>query len=97
VAAAPLGSPTRDTIHGAFAALGYVSLAAVPLTSAAPLAREGRQTWARLAVVAGATSAACLVASTLGPRHGLFQRLGLTATDLWIAAYAVALLRRRTD
>ena len=43
-----------------------------------------------MAVVAGV----CLVATTLGPAHGAFQRLGLTAGDLWLVAGAVVLVRR---
>lgn len=93
VAAAPLGSPTRDTVHGLFAAVGYVGLAGVPLAAAKPLADDGCRGWSRFAIGAGLTSAACLIASAFGPRHGLFQRAGLTAADLWIIAYAVELLR----
>lgn len=95
VAAIPLGSPGRDTVHGAFAALGYVTLAAVPLAAAAPLAQEGRHAWARLSVVAGAASAVCLAASAAGPRHGIFQRLGLTVVDVWVVIRAVEILRHR--
>lgn len=94
VAATPLGSPTRDTMHGAFAAIGYVTLAGVPLLAARPLAARGRRRWAVWSVVAGATSAACLAATVLGPRHGLFQRAGLTVTDLWVVAYALDMLRQ---
>lgn len=93
VAATPLGSPTRDTVHGALAALGYATLAAVPLAAAGPLATGGRRGWARFSLVAGLTSAACLAATTLGRRHGLFQRAGLTAADIWVVAYAVEMLR----
>lgn len=94
VAATPLGSPARDTVHGAFAALGYATLAGVPLSAAGPLAGAGRRGWSRFSVVAGLTSAACLVATTLGPRHGLFQRAGLTVGDIWVAAFSVDLIRR---
>lgn len=98
VAATPLGSPAGGSVHGAFAALGYASLAGVPLAAAGPLAREGRRGWARFSVLAGVTSAACLLATTVGPRHGLFQRAGLTAGDVWVLAFAVELLRgRRTQ
>lgn len=93
VAATPLGSPGRDTIHGAFATLGYVTLAGLPLAAAVPLAREGRRVWAGLSVAAGAVAAVCLAASAGGPRHGLFQRLGLTIVDLWVVVRAIELLR----
>lgn len=97
VAAAPLGSPGRDTVHGAFAALGYATLVALPLAAARPLAEEGRRAWAVSSMAAGAASAACLVATTLGPRHGLFQRLGLTMVDVWAALFAVGMLRHDRD
>jgi hypothetical protein len=37
------------------------------------------------------TAALCLAATTLGPAHGLWQRLGLTVGDIWIAVTALAL------
>lgn len=95
VAATPLGSPGRDSVHGVFAALGYVTLAAVPLAAAAPLADQGRRRWARLSVAAGAAAAVCLAASAAGPRHGLFQRLGLTIVDVWVVVRAIEIRRRR--
>jgi hypothetical membrane protein len=93
VAAVPLGSPTRDTVHGLFATAGYVTLAATPLLAARPLARAGRTTWARASILSGVASAACLVATLPGPHHGLFQRLGLGAVDIWIVASAIELMR----
>jgi Protein of unknown function (DUF998) len=94
VAAVPLGSPRRDTVHGYLATAGYVTLAATPLLAARPLARAGRTAWARASVLSGVASAACLVATIPGPAHGLFQRLGLGAVDVWIVASAVEILRR---
>lgn len=95
VAATPLGSGAPDSLHGAFAAVGYATLAAVPLLAARPLAARGRRRWAMWSVVAGATSAAFLAATVLGPRHGLFQRAGLTVTDVWVVAFAVDMLRQK--
>ena len=93
VAAFPLGSPTRDAIHGLFAGIGYASLAATPLAAAGPLARLGSRHWARSAVGAGAVSAVSLLATVAGPASGLFQRIGLTVTDAWVVASAVEILR----
>jgi len=95
VAAFPLGSPTRDAVHGVFASIGYITLAALPLLAARALARDGRNGWARASVAVAAVSAACLAATTLGPLHGLFQRAGLSVADAWIVATALSL--RRTD
>ncbi len=94
VAAAPLDTAAGDALHGVFAALGYATLAAVPLAAAGPLAAQGRRRWARWSVVTGVASAACLAATVLGPRHGLFQRAGLTIADVWVVASAVDMLLR---
>ena len=92
VAATPLGGWSGDAAHATFAGLGYATLVAVPLLAAIPLARAGRPALVRASVLAGAISAAGLLASTLGPAHGLFQRLGLTVGDAWIVAAAGALV-----
>ena len=97
VAATPLDTSSRlDLLHGAFASTGYATLAAVPLLSAGPLRRAGAGRAATASLVAGVVSGVCLVATLAGPRHGLFQRLGLTAGDVWLACSAVWLLRRRS-
>jgi hypothetical protein len=82
--------------HGVFAAIGYVTLAALPLLAARSFARDGRRGWARASVIVAAVSAACLAATTLGPLHGLFQRAGLTVADAWIVATALSLRRRHS-
>jgi hypothetical protein len=85
-----------DRWHGAFAGLGYVTLAATPLLAAAPLRRAGAGALSRSGLVAGAISAAALaLTATNAVPHGLMQRLGLTASDAWIAASAIAVLGRR--
>lgn len=94
VAALPLDAGV-DAAHGAFAGVGYVSLAAVPLCAAVPLNRAGRRGWAAASVVTGLVSAASLAATLAGSRHGLFQRAGLTVTDLWVAATAAAMMSGR--
>jgi len=92
VAAMPLGS-TLDTAHGVVAAVGYATLAAIPVASA----RRLPPAWARLSVAVGALSAACLVASTVVERSGLFQRLGLTVAHAWVVVSAAGLLRSPTS
>lgn len=97
VAATPLdASATVDLLHGVFASTGYVTLAAVPLLAAAPLRRAGYGRAAVASIAAGAVSGLCLLATVAGRRHGLFQRAGLTAGDVWLAASAVWLLRRQS-
>jgi hypothetical membrane protein len=95
VAAFPLDrSPTLDVVHGAFASIGYATLASVPLLAAAPLRAEGKTRAAAASLAIGALSGACLLATLAGRRHGLFQRAGLTAGDAWIVASALWLMRR---
>jgi hypothetical membrane protein len=94
VAAFPLHhSSTVDSVHGTFAGIGYVTLAATALLSAAPLSRRGLHGWARTATITGVVSGVALALTLAGWFHGLFQRIGLTAGDVWVVASAVAILR----
>ena len=92
VAATPLGGWAGNAVHATFAGLGYTALVALPLLAAFPLARRGRVSWAHVSRLVATVSAICLLASTAGPLHGLFQRLGLTIGDAWIVAAALLLL-----
>jgi hypothetical protein len=92
VAATPLDrSDTVDRLHAVFAGLGYVTLAATPLLAARPLLALGHRRLAHAGLVAGTTSAVALVLTTTDLPTGLFQRAGLTVTDAWIAASALAM------
>ncbi|MDP1806078.1 MAG: hypothetical protein Q8K72_12985, partial [Acidimicrobiales bacterium] len=83
VAALPLGG-RFDGAHGMAAALGYVTLAAIP-------AVVGRRP---LSVAIGLVSALCLLLTVLADdRDGLFQRLGLTIAQAWVVVSAVQLVR----
>jgi hypothetical membrane protein len=96
VAAAPLDrSATVDTWHGVFAGIGYVTLAATPLLAARPLWEHGHRALGGLGVAAGVISGIALVATTTSLPTGLFQRLGLTAGDMWIAMSGVAIAAGR--
>ncbi len=95
VAASPLGGWTGDGVHAAFAGFAYLSTTALPLLAARTFARSGRPRATRASIATGAVSAAALLASTTGPGHGLFQRLGLTAGDVWIVTAAVGILAGR--
>jgi len=94
VAATPLHGWSGDTVHGAFAVAGYAAIVAIPLLAAAPLAAAGHRVWARASVVLAVVAAACLVATSNGAAHGLWQRLGLTIADAWIVASAAYLVTR---
>lgn len=95
VAAFPLGTPTSGNVHAVFAGLGYATLAAAPLVTARALAARGERRRARWSAVAGFVCGACLAASLAGPVHGLLQRAGLTAGDVWVVASAIEALAAR--
>ncbi len=95
VAAAPLGS--ADGPHGVFAIVGYASLAATPLLAAATFRKSGATRWERWSTACGIGSSILLLASIVGPAHGLAQRLGLGITDAWIVVTAWSMWRRVDD
>ena len=92
VAVTPLGGWSGDGVHATFAGLGYAALVALPLLAATPFAGADRRGWARASVVTAVVSAVLLAASTLGPAHGLWQRLGLLVGEVWIVATASSLI-----
>ena len=95
VAALPLDrSASVDNWHGVAATIGYVTLAATPVLSARRLRGCGRRRLARFGVFCSAVSATALALTSTGVPTGMFQRIGLTAGDLWIMAAAVAARRR---
>lgn len=96
VAAIPLDrSSTADTWHGVAAAIGYITLAATPLLAVGPLLERGQRGLAGLGVVSAAVSATSLLLSATRLPNGLFQRIGLTAGDIWIVAAALAIVSGR--
>ena len=96
VAALPLDvSHLIDLAHGAAATLGYVTITAVPLLAARPLAKLGHRRASWCSWVAGAVSTACLAATVAGPAHGLFQRTGLTVGDAWLVVTGLAIATGR--
>jgi hypothetical membrane protein len=93
VAALPLGrSDLGDTLHGVAAGTGYLTLAAVPLLAAGALRRRDLGRGARWSLAVGTICGACLAATVVAEADGLFQRAGLTAGDLWLAASAAWML-----
>lgn len=94
VAATPLErSDTVDLLHGIAATIGYASITVLPLAASRSLRRLGHRRVAAASVALAATSAACLVATTLGPGKGALQRTGLLAGDVWLVAAGWALWR----
>lgn len=98
VAATPLErSDATDTLHAISATAGYMTLAAVPLLAVAPLHRQGHRMLAVSGVAAAFVSTVSLALATSALPTGIFQRIGLTASDLWIVAIAVAMLSGRLE
>lgn len=92
VASAPLdNSSSMDRWHGVFATAGYISLVATPLLAARHLSRAGHGGLATMAAVAGFSSTALLCATATDGPTGLFQRLGLSATHLWVIVSAIGI------
>ena len=66
-------------------------LAATPLLAFRPLREQGHRVLAGVGVMSGTVSAISLTLSTTNLPAGLFQRIGLTATHVWIATSALAI------
>lgn len=94
VAAFSLNALGQGGTHAIFAGIGYATLAAAPLVAAGS-ARDSAndRTWALSSAAAGLLTAAFLITSVFGPVHGLLQRIGLTAGDVWVMAAAVRAFR----
>ena len=93
-AAFPLDtSPTTDRVHRQFAVLASSSLVLAPVLAAQTLSARGHGRAAAASRLVGATSGGCLVASAFVRSEGLLQRIGLTLSDGWLVASAVAILR----
>ncbi len=96
VAALPLDRTAMiDTLHGLAAGVGYLSLAAIPLLAATSLARMDHRMLAGLGVVAGGVSTVSLLLTATSLPTGLFQRIGLTSTDVWVMLSAAAMVAGR--
>ncbi len=85
-------SSTRDRVHRGCALVGSASLALTPALAARTLSTRGYDRTAGASLVCGMLSGACLGASAFTPTEGLFQRIGLTLANGWLAASAAAIL-----
>jgi hypothetical protein len=90
IAATPLGSAFGGIPHATCAGIAYAGLAVMPIAASRTLARQGRRGASSLSIALGIVSGASLFASVVTPSAtGLFQRIGLTAGDVWITATAL--------
>jgi hypothetical membrane protein len=96
VAASPLRHTATNRLHATFAGLAYLSLVALPTLATRPIAASKGRRWAIGSTLAAAVSAFSLAVSTQVGAEGLWQRIGLTAGDVWIVAAAFALVARRS-
>ncbi len=85
-------SSAIDGLHNTMAALGYLALVATPLLAARPLADAGHRRAAAASLVAAGMAGVCLIATLVGPAHGLFQRVGLTIVDAWLMTSTLAII-----
>lgn len=95
VLATPLDrSPTVDRLHTIFAGGAYVALAVASMLAAVEFRRRQDVRAARVSAIVGVVTAASLLATSFGGFSGLFQRLGLTVSDLWMMGIAILMLRQ---
>jgi len=87
-------SPAIDHVHNALAGVGYLALVATPMLAVRPLVEVGHHRAAVASLVAAGAAGVCLVATLVGPAHGLYQRVGLTIVDAWLMASALVLIGR---
>lgn len=94
VAATPLDhSELVDRLHLVAAGIGYITLAAVPVLARRSLIDAGHERLANVGSALAAVSAMALPTSLVVSQTGLFQRIGLTAGDLFLVA-SVPVVRR---
>jgi len=84
-------STTVDRIHYGLAAVGSSSLALTPIVAAQTLSARGHDRAAAASRLVGMASGACLAASAFVPTEGLWQRIGLTLGEVWLAASALSM------
>jgi hypothetical membrane protein len=94
VALFPLGASIGDDPHAVMAFVAYSSLVAQPLLAVVPLRDDGLDAAAGIALALAAVSGVALVMSVaVSYGQGGWQRIGLTAGDVWIVGTAVWLIR----
>ncbi len=97
VLATPLEkSETVDQLHTVFAGAAYAALAAAGLLAARHLAKNGHPVASKTAAAVGSVTGLSLFAVVFDVSSGLFQRIGLTTSDLAMMAAAIAYLRKAT-
>lgn len=95
VAATPLDrSEFVDGLHLLAAGVGYATLTLVPLLARRPLLAAGQDRLAAFGVAMAIVAIASLPLSVIVAPTGLFQRLGLTAGDLFLVASVPGVRRR---
>lgn len=90
-------SSDTDFLHGGFAILVYWSLTLVAPLAALTFRRRGLIYWAMASWVAGVGTGVFLWISLESTKSGLFQRLGLTTTDVWLMAIGFAVVTGHFD
>ena len=93
VGTVPLGtSALFERVPYGLAVLGSSSLALTPILASQGLSARGYGRAALASRLLGALSGACLAAPAFSQAEGLFQRVGLTLAEGWLAASAIAIV-----
>lgn len=96
VLATPLDrSESIDQLHAVFAGSAYAALAAAGLLAARHLSAVGYPKASKLAMTVGSVTGVSLFAVVFDVASGLFQRIGLTTSDLAMMGAAIAYLRKK--
>lgn len=85
-------SPATDFLHAIFAVLAYLSLAVAGPLASLEFRRRGLIYLPMVSLAAGLVTMVCLWASLGDTTPGLFQRLGLSTTHVWLIAIGLAVV-----
>ncbi len=84
-----------DFLHAVFAVLAYLSLSLAGLLASIAFFRRGHIRRSVVSLAVGVITLAFLGASLGATAPGLFQRLGLSATHLWLIAVGIGVVAGR--
>lgn len=90
----PLGESIQiDRWHLAFAASGYAALVLAAGLASVRFRRQQKARQALIALAVGVVTATSLLAVLAGTWNGLFQRIGLSTSDIWLIGLAASTLK----
>lgn len=90
-------SPEVDRLHNVLAGLGYISLAVTGPLAVRTLAERNRALAALAAGVGFVTFASLVLSLRSSAESGLWQRVGLTTTDVWLMGMGLLAVAGRSE